>query len=119
MAISGTGTWSYAFDAGNRLTSTTNPNSETTSMTLDAAGRCTRQDFSNTTYVLMRRPPTASLTSRTARQNPLSVAWRGVCDAYGNGETRQSLAYLLAPSLHFLAALRLSARPSSHFSVPL
>ena len=52
MAISGTGTWSYSFDAGNRLTSTTNPNSETTSFTLDAAGRCTRQDFSNTTYAL-------------------------------------------------------------------
>ena len=50
MAISGTGTWSYSFDAANRLTSTTNPASETTSFTLDNAGRCTRQDNGNTTY---------------------------------------------------------------------
>jgi YD repeat-containing protein len=52
MTITGTGTWSYSFDAANRLTSTTNPASETTSFTLDNAGRCTRQDNGNTTYAL-------------------------------------------------------------------
>src|SRR5438270_5542938 len=52
MSISGTGSWSYSLDAANRLTSTTNPNSETTSFTLDAAGRTTRQDNANGTYVL-------------------------------------------------------------------
>jgi YD repeat-containing protein len=52
MAISGTGTWSYVFAAANRLTSTSNPASETTGFTLDNAGRCTRQDNGNTTYAL-------------------------------------------------------------------
>ena len=46
------------------------------------------------------------------------AVWSGAYDASGKGETRLSLAYLPASSLHFFAALRLSARPSSHFSVP-
>jgi len=35
VSLSGTGNWSYSVDAANRLTSVTDPNSETTSFTLD------------------------------------------------------------------------------------
>gem|GEM_PF-3428844 len=37
MSVTGTGSWTYSYDAGDRLTQVVNPNSETTSFSYDAA----------------------------------------------------------------------------------
>src|SRR5207253_5783436 len=51
MSVTGTGTWTYSYDAGDRLTQVVNPNSETSSFSYDAANRQTGQTNGNSSTV--------------------------------------------------------------------
>ena len=47
MTLTGTGSWTYSYDAGDRLTQVVNPSSETTTFSYDAANRQTGQTSGN------------------------------------------------------------------------
>jgi YD repeat-containing protein len=47
MSVTGTGSWSYSYDPGDRLTQVVNPSSETSSFSYDAANRQTGQTNGN------------------------------------------------------------------------
>ena len=73
MSLTGTGSWAYTFDAGNRLSTTTNPYSEVTTNAFDVANRITSQ--TNGPY----GPPVGAATPASRLEGTATAA--GLCTA--------------------------------------